>query len=135
MAERFSNLHPSRIHRALSRPNLLLGADRELVLRVEERHDPATGIHRIERAEANELLPPADEEVVRLTGAAGFWEFRPDGQGGTKAIHETRTELGGSIPISLGDRLMKSQALESVESLRARIDERGPGAVAAGPPK
>ena len=32
MAERFSNLHPSRIHRALSRPNLLLGADRELVL-------------------------------------------------------------------------------------------------------
>ncbi|CAM5285027.1 hypothetical protein AFEL58S_00036 [Afipia felis] len=32
MAERFSNLHPSRIYRALSRPNLLLGADRELVL-------------------------------------------------------------------------------------------------------
>jgi type IV secretion system protein VirB3 len=32
MAEAFSNLHHSRIHRALSRPNLLLGADRELVL-------------------------------------------------------------------------------------------------------
>jgi len=32
MAERFSNLHHSRIHRALSRPSLLLGADRELVL-------------------------------------------------------------------------------------------------------
>jgi len=32
MAEAFSNLHYSRIHRALSRPNLLLGADRELVL-------------------------------------------------------------------------------------------------------
>ncbi len=32
MAETFSNLHHSRIHRALSRPNLLLGADRELVL-------------------------------------------------------------------------------------------------------
>ncbi|MBN9581123.1 MAG: conjugal transfer protein TrbD [Afipia sp.] len=32
MAEPFSNLHHSRIHRALSRPNLLLGADRELVL-------------------------------------------------------------------------------------------------------
>ncbi|MFO0689512.1 MAG: hypothetical protein U0900_12470 [Myxococcota bacterium] len=121
------------VHTFIDLPLML--ADRELVLRVEERHDPVTGIHRIEWAEANELLPPADEEVVRLTGAAGFWEFRPDGQGGTKAIHETRTELGGSIPISLGDRLMKSQALESVESLRARIDERGPGAVAAGPPK
>jgi type IV secretion system protein VirB3 len=32
MAEPYSNLHHSRIHRALSRPNLLLGADRELVL-------------------------------------------------------------------------------------------------------
>lgn len=32
MAESFSSLHHSRIHRALSRPNLLLGADRELVL-------------------------------------------------------------------------------------------------------
>ncbi|CAM5273342.1 hypothetical protein AFEL58S_00105 [Afipia felis] len=32
MAEPYSNLHHSRIYRALSRPNLLLGADRELVL-------------------------------------------------------------------------------------------------------
>ncbi len=32
MAEHGSSLDRSRIHRALSRPNLLLGADRELVL-------------------------------------------------------------------------------------------------------
>ena len=32
MAEYGSSLDRSRIHRALSRPNLLLGADRELVL-------------------------------------------------------------------------------------------------------
>ncbi|ACM31036.1 conjugal transfer protein TrbD [Agrobacterium rhizogenes] len=32
MAEPGSNLARSRIHRALSRPNLLMGADRELVL-------------------------------------------------------------------------------------------------------
>ena len=32
MAERVSQLQRVRIHRALSRPNLLLGADRELVL-------------------------------------------------------------------------------------------------------
>ncbi|MBM3095886.1 conjugal transfer protein TrbD [Ensifer sp. T173] len=32
MAEPTSNLARSRIHRALSRPNLLMGADRELVL-------------------------------------------------------------------------------------------------------
>ncbi|MGV2168830.1 conjugal transfer protein TrbD [Agrobacterium tumefaciens] len=32
MAEAGSNLIRSRVHRALSRPNLLMGADRELVL-------------------------------------------------------------------------------------------------------
>lgn len=32
MAEAGSELNRSRIHRALSRPNLLMGADRELVL-------------------------------------------------------------------------------------------------------
>jgi len=32
MSESLSRLHRSRIHRALSRPNLLMGADRELVL-------------------------------------------------------------------------------------------------------
>ena len=32
MNDAYSSLHRSRIHRALSRPNLLLGADRELVL-------------------------------------------------------------------------------------------------------
>lgn len=32
MAESGSNLTRSRVHRALSRPNLLMGADRELVL-------------------------------------------------------------------------------------------------------
>lgn len=32
MAERISQLQRVRIHRALSRPNLLFGADRELVL-------------------------------------------------------------------------------------------------------
>lgn len=32
MAEAGSSLARSRVHRALSRPNLLMGADRELVL-------------------------------------------------------------------------------------------------------
>jgi type IV secretion system protein TrbD len=32
MGERLSSLQRNRIHRALSRPNLLMGADRELVL-------------------------------------------------------------------------------------------------------
>lgn len=109
-------------------------SDRELAIRVVESSDPATGVHRIEWSEVNDRLPPASPDVVRLTGAAGFWEFRPNPRGGTDAIHETRTELGGSFPQSIGDRLMKSQAIDSVESLRARIDEHAQSDVAAGPP-
>ena len=109
-------------------------SDRELAIRVVESIDRATGIHRVEWSEANDLLPPASPDVVRLTGAAGFWEFRPNGRGGTQAIHETRTELGGSIPESIGDRLMKSQAIDSVETLRARIAKHSQSDVASGPP-
>ncbi len=109
-------------------------SDRELAIRVVESQDAATGIHRVEWNEANDLLPAADSDVVRLTGAAGFWEFRPNGRGGTEAIHMTRTELGGSIPESIGDRLMKSQAIDSVEALRERIARHAQGDVAAGPP-
>lgn len=109
-------------------------SDRELAIRIVESEDPETGVHRVEWSEANDRLPGAGSDVVRLTGAAGFWEFRPNGRGGTQAIHMTRTELGGSIPESIGDRLMRSQAIDSVESLRARIDRDAKSDVAAGPP-
>ncbi len=109
-------------------------SDRELAIRVVESQDAATGIHRVEWNEANDLLPAVKSDVVRLTGAAGFWEFRPNGRGGTEAIHMTRTELGGSIPQSIGDRLMKSQAIASVEALRERIAQHSASAVSAGPP-
>ena len=46
----------------------------------------------------------------------------------------TQTEIGGSFPAALGDRLMRSQAVESVESLRARIARHAQSDVAAGPP-
>jgi hypothetical protein len=112
----------------------LMLSDRELVLRVKHSHDASNDVHRVEWNEANELLPPSGKDVVRLEGAAGFWEFRPDGRGGTAAVHMTRTELGGSFPAALGDRLMKSQAVEAVEKLRERVDRAVASDVAAGPP-
>jgi hypothetical protein len=108
-------------------------SDRELAIRVVESRDPATGVVRVEWSEANEVLPPVGADVVRLTGASGYWEFRPDGRGGTAAVHETRTELGGSFPAALGDRLMKNQAVDSVETLRARVARAPKTAVGAGP--
>ena len=109
-------------------------SDRELALRILHMEDPETGIHRVEWAEENAVLPPVEGRVVRLEGATGYWEFRPDGRGGSSATHMTQTEIGGSIPASIADRLMKAQAVDSVARLRRKIQERQRTHVAGPPP-
>lgn len=123
--------HEAFVYTFIDLPFLL--SDRELALRIVHSEDSEAGIHRIDWAEANEVLPAAQGGVVRLNGAQGYWEFRPDGQDGTLATHMTQTEIGGSIPNSIGDRLMKSQALESVERLRNEIRIRQQTHVAGAP--
>jgi len=117
------------VHTYIDLPFLL--SDRELALRIVHLEDSELGIHRVEWMEANEVLPAVEQGVVRLNGATGYWEFRPDGGGGTLATHMTQTETGGSIPASIGDRLMKSQALGSVARLRKKIRDRQRAHVAA----
>jgi hypothetical protein len=109
-------------------------ADRELALRVVHSDDPVTGIHRIDWHEENAVLPEGKDDVVRLSGARGYWEFRPDGDQRTRATYLTQTEVGGSIPKSIADRLLKGQAVEDVERLRGHIEKRRRTHVAAGPP-
>ena len=99
-------------------------ADRELALRVVHSDDPVTGIHRIDWHEENAALPEGSEDVVRLSGARGYWEFRPEGDQRTHATYLTQTEIGGSIPKSIADRLLKGQAVEDVERLRGHIEKR-----------
>ena len=110
------------VHTFLDLPLML--ADRELALRLLTTVDEATGIHRVDWDTANEVLPPAAPSVVRLDGTRGHWEFAPDGKGRTRAVYESRTEIGGSIPAAIGDRLMKSQAIEAVSRLRQRLETR-----------
>jgi len=109
-------------------------ADRELALHIVHSDDHATGIHRIDWQEANDALPEDAGRAVRLSGTWGYWEFRPDGEQRTHATHVTQTELGGSIPLIIGDRLMKAQALQSVSRLRGHLENRQRTAVAAGLP-
>ena len=109
-------------------------ADRELALRVVHSDDPDTGIHRIDWREENALLPEGDDDVVRLSGARGYWEFRPNGDQHTHATYLTQTEIGGSIPKSIADRLLKGQAVDDVERLRGQLEKRRRTHVAAGLP-
>jgi len=122
--------HEAVVYTFIDLPFLL--SDRELALRIVHTEDQEAGIHRVEWVEANDVLPPVQRKVVRLIGASGYWEFRPDGQGGTLATHMTQAEIGGSIPASIGDRLMKAQALSTVERLRKQIRDRQRRHVAAG---
>lgn len=124
--------HEALVYTFIDLPFML--SDRELALRIVHSQDPESGTHRVDWSEANEALPESEARVVRLTGAAGYWQFRPDARGGTRATHVTQTELGGAIPDAIGYRLMKSQALESVERLRGRIREQGRSRVAGSAP-
>ncbi len=96
-------------------------ADREVAVRIVHLDDPETGIHRIEWQEENSVLPEPDRGVVRLFGARGYWEFRPEGEQHTRATYLTRAEVGGSIPTSIANRLLKRQAIDAVEQLRSDI--------------
>jgi hypothetical protein len=107
-------------------------ADRELALRIVHSDDASTGVHRVEWKEANHVLPVRDEDVIRLTGAQGYWEFRPHEASGTHAIYVSQTEIGGSIPVSIGDVLMKGQAVDAVAELRGSIEARQRAHVASG---
>ena len=109
-------------------------ADRELALRIVHSDDAATGIHRIDWREANDVLAEDTGRAVRLYGTRGYWEFRPHGDQQTSATYVTQAELGGSIPMLIGDRLMRGQALGSVTRLRGHLEDRRRTAVAAGLP-
>jgi len=45
-----------------------------------------------------ELGPPLNPECVRLPIVQGFWQFRPDLQGGSVVRYQVYSEPGGSVP-------------------------------------
>lgn len=124
--------HDALVYTFIDLPLML--ADRELALRIVHSEEATTGVHRIDWKEANEALSSGSGDVLRLEGTNGFWEFRPEGPGRTGATYMSQTEIGGSIPAAIGDRLMKSQAVEAVERLRAQIAARLRTHVASGAP-
>jgi hypothetical protein len=124
--------HGALVHTFIDLP--MFFSDRELVIRLEHSVEAETGIHRVGWHEANEVLPPPEEGVLRLA-SDGFWEFHPGPTGqGTHAVYVTRAEVGGSLPQALSDRLMRGQAEDAVRRLRRLLDERATAESSTPPP-
>jgi hypothetical protein len=107
-------------------------SDREIAIRIRHTEDSVTGIHRIAWTDENEVLPPVEDGVLRLA-SEGYWEFRPAGPSRTSATYVSRAEVGGSLPSSLSNRLMKKQTLDSVKRLHRVLAERARTHVASPP--
>lgn len=110
------------IHTEISVP---LVADRDLVLRMERRRDPATGALRIEWRADPAAGPPPAEGVVRMVVSRGFWEFTPAADGRTHARYESYAEPGGPFPAWLVDSISSGQVLEGLADLRRSLAEAG----------
>jgi len=116
-----------------------LVSDRDVISRCERDPDTEEGVIRY-RWSAVEEGPARQEGVVRLEKSDGSWEFRPlapetpGGRERTLAVNEIHSEVGGSIPAWLVNRLMLETVTDGVSDLRARVD-RDLRYVSAGPPE
>lgn len=63
--------------------------------------------------------PKPQPNVVRMPRSEGSWTFRPDGERGSHAVYESFAELGGSIPTWIINRLMVSEQLRELETVRS----------------
>jgi hypothetical protein len=127
--------HAALVHTFIDLPFMF--SDRELAIRIEHSLEPGTGVHSVRWRDANEVLPPPEDGVLRL-GSDGYWEFHPTASGGTHAIYVSRAEVGGSLPKAFGDRMMRGQAVDSVLRLHSLLARRSAGGevdVAASPPE
>jgi len=96
-------------------------ADRDLVLRQEHSHDPATGIHRFAWHTVEGEGPPSPEGVVRIERSEGMWEFTPLDEARTRLVLESLTDAGGSLPAWVVNRFYPRQLRREWNGLIARI--------------
>jgi hypothetical protein len=95
--------------------------DRELTIRITHTSDPATGVHRIEWASADDEAPPSNGDVVRISDARGFWEFLPEAPGRSRATYLTHADLGGWLPARMVSPLMRGQVAGDVARLQRAL--------------
>jgi hypothetical protein len=72
-------------------------SDRDYTVRQTRFFDPATGLHQIFFAAANNYGPPPNEDHVRVEIIRGGWTFEPE-HGGSYVTYFILNDPAGSLP-------------------------------------
>jgi hypothetical protein len=100
-----------------------LASDRDLILRIERRRDPATGVLRVEWRADPDAAPAPRAGFVRMRVSRGFWEFTPIAGGRTRAHYESYAEPGGPFPRWLVDVMSSGEVVDGLVQLRSALAE------------
>jgi hypothetical protein len=102
--------------------DLPLVADRDVVTRGHGSFDAKSGVHRLEWQATDEEGPAPKDGVVRIKKSDGSWTFTPLDRERTRAIYESHSELGGSVPAWIVNSLMTEAVVDNAARLRARVE-------------
>jgi hypothetical protein len=96
--------------------------DRDYTLRVSKKSWPgAKGLTYLSQWQtANELGPPEQKGVVRLTVCNGTWLLEPDGPTKTRATYSIYSETGGFIPAFIANHA----SLTAIKKLYGAIQKQ-----------
>ena len=92
-------------------------ADRDVVTRVEQAFDAETQTHRLTWSATDEGPPPRDG-VVRLGRSSGYWSFRAESEGKTRAVYVNHTDTAGTVPAWIVNSIMSDTMVQGIEELR-----------------
>jgi hypothetical protein len=67
---------------------------------------------------------PLGDGRVQVRRDDGRWDIRADGEGGTRLRYEQTYDAGGSLPVSLVQRTVRSSIEESLAELRAAAERK-----------
>jgi hypothetical protein len=95
-------------------------ADRQSTLQVQRTPLEAGGLLML-YALAPEQAPLADGRI-QARRDDGRWEIKSDGNGGTLLLHETSYDAGGSLPVGIVQRTVRSSLEESLAEIRAAAE-------------
>jgi len=98
--------------------------DRDAVMRTEVLRDVEPGVHVVRWMAIEGEGPAPDEGVLRMPSSTGSWTLAPEGEGGTRAVYQSHTELGGSLPRGFVQSQTEREILSQPEAVRRTLRER-----------